>query len=245
MSVKFLTAQEAAELVPDGATLATDGCVGTLFAEEVAEAIEERFLRTGHPRDLSLVFCAGQGDFKQKGLNHFGHEGLIRRGIGGYWGLCPNVVQMVVEEKIEGYNFPQGVLAHILRDTAAGRPGTITTVGLGTYVDPRQQGGKLNSRTQEDLVEFIHLKGREYLFYHPIPLQFAILKGSYADEQGNISIQREGARMDMLVIAEACKNSGGTVVVQVEQLVEAGSLDPKNRNTWHLSRRRGGSPGSR
>lgn len=227
MAVQVLTAKEAAKLVPDGCNFATDGYVGAGFAEEIAQEIERRFLETGHPRDLTLLFCAGEGDYKKRGLNHFAHETMIRRAIGGYWGLAPNLGTLAVENKILAYNFPQGVLSHIFRDCAAGKPGTITHVGLNTYVDPRLQGGKINDVTKEDLVRLMEIDGREYLFYQCIPIDFAILKGTFADERGNISIEHRGTKMDMLVIAEACKNCGGKVIVQVERLVKAGTLDPK------------------
>jgi propionate CoA-transferase len=229
MSVKILTARQAADLVPDGANFATGGFIGASFPEEIAIAIEERFIETGAPINLTLQFCAAQGDTKDKGLNHFAHEGLIRRAIGGHWGLAPKVGKMAAANQILAYDFPQGVTTHMFRDAAAHKPCTITHVGLGTFVDPRLLGGKLNAMTAaaEDLVKLIEIDGQEYLMYKTHPTNFAILSGSYADEDGNISLERSGVKAESLAVAQACKNSGGTVIVQVERVVKAGSLDPQ------------------
>ena len=229
MAVKIITAREAAQLVPDGITFGTNGFMGTTFAEEIAEAIENRFLETGKPNDLTLFFCAAQGDNKKKGLQHFAHEGLISCTIGGHYGMARKVGEMVVENKIAAYDLPQGVLAHLLRATAGHLPGELTRVGLGTFVDPRVCGGKMNDRAKEmeDLVQLVHLNGEDFLFYKSIPIQFAIIAGTYADEDGNISFEREGVRAEALAMAQACKNSGGTLVVQVQGIVKRGSLHPR------------------
>lgn len=229
MSFKIMTAREAMDLVPDGATVATGGFIGASFGEELAMELENRFLETGSPRDLTLMFCAAQGDRKDKGLNHLAHDGLVRRAIGAHWGLAPKIGKMVEENKILAYVFPQGVMCHLLRDSAAHRPGTITHVGLGTFVDPRNGGGKVNELTRNapDLVHLMPINGRDYLFYDYQKVDFALLCGTYADENGNISMEKCAVTGEMLATAQACKNSGGTVVVQVEKVVENGSLDPK------------------
>jgi propionate CoA-transferase len=229
MPVKILTARQAADLVPNNANFATGGFIGASFPEEIAIAIEERFLETGAPTDLTLLFCAAQGDTKEKGLNHFGHDGMIRRAIGGHWGLAPKVGKMAAENKILAYDFPQGVTTHMFRDSAAHKPFTITHVGLGTFVDPRLLGGKLNEMTKdsEDLIKLTEVDGKEYLMYKTHPVDFAILSGTYADEDGNISVERAGVKAESLAVAQACKNHGGTVIVQVERVVKAGSLDPQ------------------
>lgn len=229
MSVKILTAREAMDLVPDGATVATGGFIGASFAEELALELENRFLETGHPRDLSLIFCAAQGDRKDKGLNHLAHDGMLKGAMGAHWGLAPKIGQMVEENKILAYVFPQGVMCHLLRDSAAHRPGTITHVGLGTFVDPRFGGGKINelTRSAPDRVHLMSLGGKDYLFYDYQKVDFALLCGTYADENGNISMEKCAVTGEMLATAQACKNSGGTVVVQVERVVKNGSLDPK------------------
>ena len=228
MSVKILTARQAADLVPDGATLAANGFIGASTPEELLMALEERFVETGAPRDLTVMFAAAQGDRATRGLNHLAHDGMIRRCIGGHWGMAPKIGQMVADNKILAYDFPQGVMCHMFRDIAAHKPGVMTHVGLGTFVDPRLLGGKLNEKTRaaEDLVHLMELGGKEYLFYDCHPITFAVLAGTYADESGNISIEREAIRGETLAVAQACKNSGGTVIVQVENVVATGSLDP-------------------
>lgn len=189
MAVKVLTARQAADLVPDNANFATSGFIGASFPEEIAMALEERFLETGCPKNLTLLFCAAQGDSKEKGLNHFAHEGMTRRAIGGHWGLAPKLGKMAADNKILAYDFPQGVTTHMFRDSAAHKPVTITHVGLGTFVDPRLLGGKLNEMTREaeDLVSLSEMDGKEYLLYKTHPVNFCILSGTYADEDGNIS----------------------------------------------------------
>lgn len=227
MGLKFLKSSEAAELVNDGDLIVTSGFVGSLQAEALTIALENRFKETGHPRDLTLVYSAAQGDGKGKGADHFAHEGLIKRVVGGHWNLSPALGKMAVENKIEAYNLPQGTISQLYRDIAGKRIGTITHVGLNTFVDPRISGGKLNDITKEDIVKLINIEGEEKLLYKSFPIDICFLRGSYADENGNISLEREVATIDVLSTAQACKNTGGIVVVQVEKVVASGILDPK------------------
>ncbi|MCI1955221.1 MAG: acyl CoA:acetate/3-ketoacid CoA transferase [Oscillospiraceae bacterium] len=229
MAVKFITAKEAAGLIPDGATLGTNGFMGTAFPEEIVQEIETHFLETKRPRDLTLYFCAAQGDNKTKGLQHMAHEGLIRRTIGGHYGMARKIGEMVLNNTIEAYDLPQGVIAHLQCETAAHQPGVLTRVGLGTFVDPRLAGGKMNEKTKaaEDLVEVVNFHGEDLLFYKSIPVDCAVIAGTYADENGNISFEREGVRAESLALALACKNSGGKVFVQVQRVVKSGSLHPR------------------
>ncbi|MCK0150114.1 acyl CoA:acetate/3-ketoacid CoA transferase [Marivita sp. S6314] len=221
---KVVSPSEAVALIKDGDTITTSGFVGIGVPDELLAAIEARFVETGHPRDLSLVFAAGQGDGKERGLNRLGHEGLLRRVVGGHWGLIPKVAKLATEGKIEGWNLPQGVISQLYRDIAAGKPGMLSKVGLETFVDPRNGGGAINAISTEPQVELMEMGGEEILFYPSQKLTVALLRGTTADEAGNVTMEREALTIDNLAQAMAVHNAGGVVIVQVERVARAGSL---------------------
>ncbi len=228
MPNKTVSAEAAAALIHDGDTVTTSGFVGIGVPETLLKAVATRFAETAKPRDLTLFFAAGQGDGKDRGLNHLCAEGLLKRVIGGHWGLIPKVGRLATEGRIEAYNLPQGVISQMYRDIAAGKPGTLSKVGLETFVDPRKGGGKLNDATTRDVVQLMEIAGNDCLFYPAIPVDVALLRGSTADTAGNVTMENEALTIDNLSQAMAAKNSGGVVIVQVEQVVARGSLNPRD-----------------
>ncbi|MEY4729005.1 MAG: CoA-transferase [Pseudomonadota bacterium] len=224
--MKIIKQAEAARLIQDGWTVCTSGFVGAGHPEALSVAIEERFLREAKPRNLTLLYAAGQGDRDTRGAGHFGHEGLLKRVVGGHWGAAPRLGALAVQNKIEAYNWPQGVIAQLFRAIAGNKPGIVSKIGLHTFIDPRHDGGKLSARTTENLVELITLRGEEYLFYPSMPIHCALIRGTSADARGNISCEEEAFHNDVLAIAQAAHNSGGIVIAQVKNIVEAGTLNP-------------------
>jgi propionate CoA-transferase len=222
---KLMAADDAMAMIRDGATVGLIGGGGGLVeASCLFSAVEKRFLESGHPRDLTVIHSLGIGDRKTRGMNCFAHEGMVRRVIGGHWVWSPRMQEMARDEKIEAYVLPGGVVMQLYREIAAGRPGLFTHVGLGTFIDPRIEGGRLNRRTTEDLVEVARIDGRELLRYKPFPIDIALIRGSYGDAHGNISLEQEPANLEIYAVAAAAHNSGGKVIAQVRTAVEVGTL---------------------
>lgn len=223
----IITAAEAAAWVQDGMTITTSGFVASGMPESLTKALEKRFVETGSPKDLTLFYAAAQGNRDGSGADHFAHEGMTKRVIGGHWNMVPELGKLVMENKIEAYNLPQGTLSQLYRDIAGHRLGTLTHVGLNTFADPRVEGGKLNSRTTEDIVEVVEVCGQERLLYKAQHFDIGFIRGTYADENGNVTLEHECATTEATSIAQAVKNCGGKVVVQVEKVVSDGALDPR------------------
>ena len=167
---KIIEAEDAVAVIHDGDVIASAGYGGNGTPDQLLVALEKRFLETGSPRNLTLVFAGGQGDMKDKGLNRLGHPGLLKRVIGGHFGLIPRIENLAVGNQIEAYNLPEGILTHLYRDIGAGKPGTLSPVGLGTYIDPRHGGGRMNAMTTEDIVRLIDIGGEEFLFFKAFPI---------------------------------------------------------------------------
>jgi len=228
---KLVTADQAAALIGDGVTVGLVGGGGGLMeASHVFAAIEQRFLSSRHPTGLTLVHALGIGDRKEMGLNRFAHEGMVRRVIGGHWVWSPRMQELARADKIEAYVLPGGVIMQLYREIGAGRPGLVSHVGLGTFVDPRLEGGRMNAAAKAALVDVVVIDGEEWLRYKSFPIDVAIIRGTYADPHGNVSLIGEAANLDIHAIALAAHNSGGKVIAQVRQAVEAHSLPARQVN---------------
>ena len=231
--MQIITPEEAALLIQNEHTVAVSGFMLNLVPLSFISALEKRFVETGGPRDLTYIFSSGQslGARSPHGLNQLAKEGLLKRTYASHYAVNYYIGQMAIEEKIEAFNLPMGVMAHLYRDMAAGKPGTVTHVGLKTFMDPRFAGGKMNQRARDcgfDTIELVELGGKEQLFYHAIPIDVCVIRGTWADERGNIGYDKEGIYLDVTAMAQATRRFGGKVIVQVEGVVKSGSLNPKD-----------------
>ena len=225
--MKLITKEEAVQLVKDGDFVGMTGFASIDHPETVSIALEERFLATGHPCALTIQFSAGIGDGKLMGSNHYANPGMLKRVIAGHYGLAPRLAPLINDNAIEAYNLPQGIVAHLFRAAAGKKPGVLSKIGLGTFVDPRIEGGRLNAKTTEDIVKVMEIDGEEYLFYKALPMDVAIIRASTADENGNLTMEREAVFCEAISIAGAAKAKGGIVIAEVERLAAKGTLDPK------------------
>ena len=229
MIANFVDKSQIPALVKDGDTICTVGMTLVSASETTLKSLEKSFLETGHPCNLTLVHSAGQSDRKD-GIQHFAHEGFVTRLIGSHWGLQPRWMEMIANNQVEAFCLPQGQIAHLYRSMAGGLPGQLSKIGLGTFVDPRIEGGRMNERTQalnENLAEIVEYSGEEYMFYKAIPIDVCIIRGTTCDEMGNLTTEEEAMKLEVLPAVLATKRFGGKVIAQVKRVVENGSINPK------------------
>jgi propionate CoA-transferase len=225
--VKLVSAAQAAALIQDRWTVACAGFVGCGHAEAVTAAIERRFAAEAAPRDLTLVYSAGQGDRSHRGVNHFGHPGLVRCIVGGHWKSAPRLSELATTEQCAAFNLPQGIITQLYRAIAGGKPGVVTKIGTNTFVDPRLDGGAVN-RTALDAVaagtlryvDDLQIRGERWLLYPSFPVHCALIRGTTVDTRGNLGTEHEAFHHELLAIAQAARNSGGIVIAQARRLVD-------------------------
>ncbi|MCT4633410.1 MAG: 3-oxoacid CoA-transferase [Firmicutes bacterium] len=222
---EFISSREAIDLIQDHHTLAVGGFVGFSIPEDLMSTLENKYIEEKSPKNISLFYCAGIGDKNGRGMDHFAHDGLLKKVYGGHVGLAPKLGELIAENKFPAYMVPQGVTIHLLKAIASGKPGVITHVGLKTFADPRVDGCKANAMAEnEDVVRLMSIDDKDYLFYKGFPIDVCFIKATTADDQGNLSLEKEAVRADQLSMATATKNSGGIVIAQVERLCKYGSL---------------------
>lgn len=222
---KLMSVEDVPKLIRDGDTVTGSG-FSFMAPEELFIAVKESFLKTGHPRDLTLYIPGGAGDTRGRGFDHFAHEGMVKRIIGPYFNLTPGLGKMILEEKVEGYMLPVGVMAQQLRELGGHRPGLITRVGLGTFVDPRIEAGRMNSISKDTYAKLIEIEGKTYLHYRPVQIDVALIKVTTVDEFGNSTMEKEAGPLLILPMCIATHNCGGKVIAQTERTARKGSLNP-------------------
>jgi len=223
-----VTADEAATLISDGNTVAIGGSgAGHSIPERMLEAIGRRFRSSGRPRGLTLVHAFGVGNQKDRGLEHMAHPELYRRIVGGHWSMSPTMAKLAAQNLFEAYCLPSGIIVQLFHAAAAGSPGWISEIGLNTFIDPRLEGGKLNERAKEDIVELWRRNGKDYLFYPAIPIHVALICAAVADSEGNLSMDEEVAPWHNCAMAQGAHACGGITIAQVKRLVGARTIDPR------------------
>lgn len=228
IKANFISAAKAVEMIKDESTICTIGMTLVSASETILKEIEKNFLETGHPKNITLVHSCGQSD-RERGIQHLAHEGLVKRIIGSHWGLQPRWMEMIAESKVEAFCLPQGQIAQLYRSMACGLPGKMSKVGLGTFIDPRYEGGKMNERTKplNNMVDIFHYDNEEYMFYKAIPLDVVIIRGTTCDEMGNLTTTEEAMKLEVLPAVLAAKRFGGKVIAQVKTVVANGTINPK------------------
>lgn len=226
---KKTDAQEVVSWIKNESTLALCGFTLMGACETFLKELEASFLTKGYPNQLTVIHAAGHSD-RTNGIEHLAHQGLVSRIIGSHWGLAPRWGELIHNNEVEAHCLPQGQLTHLFRAMAGGKPGSFSKVGIGTFVDPRVEGGRINeqAKQQESLVDVIHIQGEEYLFYKQVPIDICIIRGTTADEFGNITMEDEALKLEAISVAQATKRYGGKVVVQVKNYVKRGTLPPKD-----------------
>ena len=229
LQANFVTPEQVAAGIKDGSTVCTIGMTLVSASESNLKAIEKSFLETGHPCSLTLLHSCGQSD-RARGIQHLAHEGLVTRIIGSHWGLQPRWMDMIANNQVEAYCLPQGQIAQLYRSMACGLPGKMSKVGLGTFIDPRVEGGKMNDRTKPlpDISEVIEIHGEEYMFYHEVPIDVCLIRGTVCDEMGNLTTTDEAMKLEVFNAVLATKRYGGKVVAQVREVAETGTINPKD-----------------
>ncbi len=226
--MKVVSSEKAVSYIHSGDTLLIGGSGGGhAVPEELILALEKRYLNENNPGDLTLLHPVGIGDNVSQGVGHLAHPGLVKRIVTGALVNSPAFQERAAQDTVEAYTLPQGSLSQLMREMAAGRPGLFSQVGLHSYVDPRLSGGRQSLCAKEDLVELVHLDGKEWLFYKPYTIDVAFLRGTTADEDGNVSMEREAVFGEMLSMAQATHRNGGLVIVQVARLAQKGTLPAK------------------
>ncbi len=229
---KFINLEDVMNLIKDEDTVGVGGFCGFAAPDSILREIGRAYEKSGHPKALKIVTPAAAGDGTDDGwgLAALRADGLIDEIYTSVLTLPTALQKSASENKIACYMLPLGVFGHMFRALAGHEPGVLTHVGLHTYCDPREEGCLMNEKAKSSgkkLVDLITVGGKEYLFYNNVPMNVCIMRGTYADSEGNISIEHEAVWAETLEMALAVHNNGETVIFQVEKIVKAGSLDPR------------------